>query len=373
MLELIRRYHNNTKEAAISFVEEFMRIPVNRRSDVVAQKVEVVVEKYRKRAKHLLDKDRKRSFLSKKRAHQLDDSFGKIDSHPSLFGTQTSYESWRDSSEDSEAETEESDDNMDDVDELSQRLSQMSPNKPKKKKKRRGPRGFYQVDKALNDPGLDDETRMKRLRRIRRTVAEIATKNGISLILLIGMVLKNETYIHDRQLARIADLIINGQPLKTDISAQEAIYLREECLLSQMTYFRLRQRLKAHGIDLPAEERYRDAARSMRPLLKQYQERPGEGPIGVKAHLKPSLEHTFKAIMEVVEKNKPDFQKEVSDSGSTRNVTAMVKFGLDGSGSHREIGKSKETNVISGERSIPLDKLFIISVCTLLFSDVWSQ
>ena len=73
-----------------------------------------------------------------------------------------------------------------------------------------------------------------------------------------------------------------------------------------MTYFRLRQRLKAHGIDLPAEKRYRDAARAMRPLVKHYQENPGEGPIGVKAHLKPSLEHTFKAIMEVVEKNKPD-------------------------------------------------------------------
>ena len=116
-----------------------------------------------------------------------------------------------------------------------------------------------------------------------------------------------------------------------------------------MTYFRLRQRLKAHGIDLPAEKRYRDAARSMRPLVKRYQENPGEDPIGVKADLKPSLEHTFKAIMENVENNKPDFQKNVFESGSTRNVTALVKFGLDGSGSHREIGKSKESNVISGE------------------------
>ena len=115
-----------------------------------------------------------------------------------------------------------------------------------------------------------------------------------------------------------------------------------------MTYSRLRQRLKAHGIDLPAEKRYRDAARSMRPTLHNYQEITGEGPIGVIAHLEPSLEQTFKAILDVVEKNKPDFQKQVSDNGITKNITAKVKYGLDGSRSHREIGKSKETNIISG-------------------------
>ena len=219
---------------------------------------------------------------------------------------------------------------MDDVDDLSQRMSQMCPN-CEAKKKSKGPRGFYKTDTALNDPQLQPEARKKRLRRIKKAIKVIADKNGISLILLCAMVIKNDTYIHDRQLARIADFIINGQTLQTDISIQEAIYLREECLLTQMTYFRLRQRLKAHGIDLPAEKRYREGARSMRPILHDYQEIPGEGPVGVIAHMKPSLEHTFKAIMDIVEKNKPDLKKQVSDSGITKNITAKVKYGLDGS------------------------------------------
>ena len=49
-----------------------------------------------------------------------------------------------------------------------------------------------------------------RLNRIKKAINDIAIKNGISLILLCAMVIKNDTYIHERQLARIAELIIDG-------------------------------------------------------------------------------------------------------------------------------------------------------------------
>ena len=111
-----------------------------------------------------------------------------------------------------------------------------------------------------------------------------------------------------------------------------------------MTYFRLRQRLKAHGIDLPAEKRYRDAARSMRPLVKRYQENPGEDPIGVKADLKPSLEHTFKAIMENVENNKSAKEKDGSENVPTSSDETQEQEESDAS-------KAKE-----GEKEVESDE-----------------
>ena len=388
MIELLQKYHNDPREAATHLVEAFMRIPLDNRSDEVLVKIEKEIKKYRRKAQHLLTRHKKLFYERKNEASKLDDTFGKIDDHPSLFGTQE-YDDWEEDSEESDTDSVESEDQEDaagevgdgdmemgDVEDLSERLSQLSSIREStqtKEKKPRGPRGFYKTDKALNDPRVKDKTRQKRLKRIKKAIKDIATKNGISLILLCAMVIKNDTYIHERQLARIAELIIDGGPLLSDISIQEAIYLREECLLTQTTYSRLRQRLKAHGIDLPAEKRYRDAARSMRPTLHNYQEIPDEGPIGVIAHLKPSLEQTFKAILEVVEKNKPDFKKQVSDSGIPKNITAKVKYGLDGSGSHREIGKSKETNVISGKIPITFTMELSFHHTTFPIRYVWCQ
>ena len=354
MLQLVRKFDNDTAEAARCMVEGFMRIPVDRRSDEVVEKVEREIIRYRKKVGHLLKKDKKRLFLQKRHAHELDDSFSKIDSHPSLFGTQPEAEYSDDSSSgDSDSEDTEAEsvtDMGEDVDDLSQRLSQLSSTRassPTQERKTRGEAKRYK--KALNDPKLKDQTRRKRLRRIREMLRNLADKNRLSLTVLIGMVLRNECYINNRYLARVADCIINSDPIDPFCSIQESIYIREECLLTKQTYFRLRQRLLAHGIDLPAEKRFRDGAAALRPPLEMYELKPGGGPIGVKAKFKPALELTFRDIMDVVEKNRPDLQKAVAESERTKELTATVKYGLDGSGSHREIGKSKETNVISGK------------------------
>ena len=95
-----------------------------------------------------------------------------------------------------------------------------------------------------------------------------------------------------------------------------------------MTYFRLRQRLLAHGIDLPAEKKYRDGAAAFRPRFEHYRLQPGEEPIGVKANFKACLELTFKEIMEGVEKKMPQFQGEVQEGGEPRKLYATVKYGL---------------------------------------------
>ena len=207
MLELVRRYQNDIREATRNLVEEFMRIPINKCSDEMMEKFEAAVEIYRRKASHLLSKDKKRYF--RHRSHELEDSFAHMDSHPSMFGTQ------------------DEDDEMGDIEDLSQRLSQLSPIKVSTQTERPKHRGDYMKKDALNDPSLEESTRQKRLKRIRATLQIIANKNKLSLILLIGMVLKNETYIHDRQLARIADCILNSRPLKFDISNQEAIYIRD--------------------------------------------------------------------------------------------------------------------------------------------------
>ena len=68
----------------------------------------------------------------------------------------------------------------------------------------------------------------------------------------------------------------------------------------------------------------------MRPPVEFYEIDPSEGPIGVKTKLKASLEHTFRDILEIVETNQPDFKKDVSDRKRTKNLTASVKYGLDG-------------------------------------------
>ena len=95
-----------------------------------------------------------------------------------------------------------------------------------------------------------------------------------------------------------------------------------------MTYFRLRQRLLAHGIDLPAEKKYRDGAAAPRPRFEHYRLQPGEEPVGVKANFKACLELTFKEIMEGVEKKMPQFQGEVQEGGEPRKLYATVKYGL---------------------------------------------
>ena len=167
------------------YILESIVLKYSYRSDEVASKVDAAVERYRKRARKLLQKDQDRLFQAKKRAHQLDESFGNIDSHPSIFGTQPFQESddenSEDSSEDSDDEAEESDNEMDDVDDLSQRMSQMCPN-CEAKKKSKGPRGFYQTDKALNDPQLQTEARKKRLRRIKKAIKVIALHANSSRI-----------------------------------------------------------------------------------------------------------------------------------------------------------------------------------------------
>ena len=358
MLQLVRKFDNDTAEAARCLVEGFMRIPVDRRSDEMAEKVEKEINRYRKKVAHLLEKDKKRFFNTKGRAHQLDDSFAKVDSHPSLFGTQQEDEidddSLDSSDRDSDLEDTEAESNAemeDDVDELSQRLSQLTQTK---ERKTRGKAKRYK--KALNDPTLEDQTRRKRLRNIRTMLKDLADRNRLSLTVLIGMVLRNECYLKNRVLARVADCIIKSDPIDPFCSIQESIYIREECLLTKATYFRLRQRLLAHGIELPAEKRFRDGAAALRPPLEMYEHKPGKGAIGVKAKFKPALEHTFRDIMDVVERSRPDLQEALAKSGRTKEVTATVKYGLDGSGGHREIGKSKETNVISGKSANPCQK-----------------
>ena len=236
---------------------------------------------------------------------------------------------------------------MNDVDDLSQRLSQLSPTKPSKQLKRPKHRGPYRKKKALNDSKLDPDAKRKRLETINKKIQALADNNGVSIIILLGMVLKNECWTYNRKLALVAECIINSEPISPHISIQEAIYLREECLLTQRTYFRLRKRLLAHGIVLPAEKAYKDGAEAMRPYLVHYRRNPGEDAIGVKSKLKPSLEHTFKDIMDCVERDNPELQKRVHDCGGMKTVNATVKYGLDGSGRHREIGSSHETNVIS--------------------------
>ena len=238
MLDLIRKHMNNPRLAATEMVEEFMRIPADKRSDEILIKIDKEIERYRLKAHSLLVKDKKRKF--RHAAHELDDTFGEIDSHPSLFGTQPeqdSDEESRDSSEesDSESASEESDmETEDDIDNLSQRLSQLAPAKASKKTQTRKPRGENKTyDKALNDPKIADSTRVARLERIRQNLEVISTRNGVSLVVLIAMVLKNETYIHDRHLARVADWILNPDNLDPNMTIQEAIYIREECLLSQ--------------------------------------------------------------------------------------------------------------------------------------------
>ena len=134
--------------------------------------------------------------------------------------------------------------------------------------------------------------------------------------------------------------------------------------MTQITYFRLRRRLLAHGVILPAEKNYREGAARFRPKFEHFSLKEGEEPIGVKANFLGCLEHTFREIMEGVEKKNPQFQTE---GGEPRKLYATVKYGehenqsrfqvispnvtsfagLDGSGSHREIGRSKVTNVIS--------------------------
>ena len=338
-----------------------MRIPVHKRSEEVMEKVEKEIEKYRLKAHRLMEKDKKRMFLRKSKAHELDDTFGQIESHPSLFGTQPGIESSKDSEESSrtsgesgtesetsdEYETEESDDEMDDVESLSQGLSQISTTKAGRKPERPKQRGDYKRGSALNSPKLKRRAKVKRMMKIKKKIQAIADHEGVSILVLLGMVMKNETYSYNRKLAKLADYIIQSKPLDPYLTIQEAIYLREECLLTKATYFRLRRRLLAHGIILPAEKDYREGSRAMRPHMEHYRHNPLEEAIGVKAKLKPSLELTFKEILETVEKNDPTF-REAGDEGDTgRTFNATVKYGLDGSGSHRQIGSSQEMQVIS--------------------------
>ena len=228
MLELIRKYENDNRRAARHLVEEFMKIPVDKRSDEMLEKIEQAVEKYRMKAHHLLEKDKKRTFLRKHRAHELDDSFGHADSYPSMFGTQpeetSESDSGSESGEDSEGQEGEtgSDEAMDDVDDLSQRLSQLSSTKPERKKRR----GKYKKKQKLNDPKIDDDTRRKRMKRIKKKLQEFADEEKLSLIVIIALLLKNESYIHNRNIARVADCIIRDKPLDPYVSIQEAIYLR---------------------------------------------------------------------------------------------------------------------------------------------------
>ena len=207
MLELVRRYHNDIREAATSLVDGFMKIPIDNRSDEMMEKFEAAIETYRKRTQLLLAKDKKRYF--RHRDNELDDTFANMDSHPSMFGTQ------------------EADEDMEDIDDLSQRFAVLSQTRASTQTDRPKHRGDYMKKDALNNPNLEESTRQKRLKRIRETLQIIANKNKLSLILLIGMVLKNETYLHDRQLSRIADCILSSRPLKFDISIQEAIYIRD--------------------------------------------------------------------------------------------------------------------------------------------------
>ena len=88
-------------------------------------------------------------------------------------------------------------------------LQSRSPPRPRRRSPG-APEDFYKTNKALNDPRIKDKARQMRLNRIKKAINDIAIKNGISLILLCAMVIKNDTYIHERQLARIAELIIDG-------------------------------------------------------------------------------------------------------------------------------------------------------------------
>ena len=241
MLELIRRYENDNKRAARHLVNQFMQIPVGKRpSDKMLEKMEKVVDTYRRKASHLLSKDKARRFLRKKHAHELDESFGHEDSHPSMFGTQPEGEHgdyWEsDEPSDSEMSSESgggdgeeegetgSDEAMDDVDDLSQGLSQLSTSQ--KRRKRRGKYKKRKDWRKLDDPKMNDQTRRDRMKAIKNKLQEFANQEELSLIVIIALFLKNEAYTFTRHIARVADAIIRDEPLDPYISIQEAIYLR---------------------------------------------------------------------------------------------------------------------------------------------------
>ena len=120
------------------------------------ERMEQVVILYSRKAQKLLKKDQDRQFRHPKQAQQLDESFGYVESHPSIFGTQPelpvvnySEESGSESESDASSESEEStggqeeetgsdDEHMDDMDELSQRMSQSQLSTSQKRRKRRG-------------------------------------------------------------------------------------------------------------------------------------------------------------------------------------------------------------------------------------------
>ena len=97
--------------------------------------------------------------------------------------------------------------------------------------------------------------------------------------------------------------------------------------MTKITYFRLRRRLLAHGVVLPAEKKYREGAAQFRPKFEQFRLKEDEEPIGVKANFLGCLEHTFREIMEGVEKKMPQFQEEVQEGAEPRKLYATVKYG----------------------------------------------
>ena len=115
--------------------------------------------------------------------------------------------------------------------------------------------------------------------------------------------------------------------VKTLWYSDESLISREECLLTKITYFRLGRRLLARGIVLPEEKKYREGAAKFRPKLEKFSLKEGEDPIGVKANFLDCLVHTFREIMEVVEKKNPQFQAEVNEGGEPRKLYATVKYG----------------------------------------------
>lgn len=97
--------------------------------------------------------------------------------------------------------------------------------------------------------------------------------------------------------------------------------------MTKMTYFRLRRRLLAHGVILPAEKNYREGAAKFRPDFEKFSLIDGEEPIGIKANFLSCLEHTFREIMEGVERKLPQFQEEVQEGGEPKRLYATVKYG----------------------------------------------
>lgn len=205
------------------------------------ERMEQVVILYTRKAQKLLKKDQDRQFRHPKQAKKLDESFGHVESHPSIFGTQPelpvvnySEESDSESESDASSESEESsggqeeetgsdDEHMDDMDELSERLTQSQLSSSQKRKRRRGK---YKKKQKLNDPNMDAQTRRDRMKAIKEKLQEFADEEHLSLITIIALLLKNEAYIYNRHIARVADAILTERPLDPIVSIQEAIYLR---------------------------------------------------------------------------------------------------------------------------------------------------